>query len=215
MNLIFLKDNIPLILIFILVIVIGFSKRSLYYTKKDKLIYKRGQKEPFTGKIEKVTKEGKLVADVINGKCHGEFVNYFKNGKISTKGNFVNGVLSGKYTKYFPNEQIAVEAFYRNGLLNGDYKEYYENGKIKLHSVLNLGDSTVPSNSYYDTGELQGIFHIKAHLLNGPYKEFYKNGALKITSNYINEILNGEYIEYDEFGKEIKKIIYNNGKKIK
>ena len=46
---------------------------------------------------------------------------------------------------------------------------------------------------------------------NGAYQEFYRNGKLKSAGPYINGVKDGEWIDYDETGKAVKKTKFKNG----
>lgn len=48
---------------------------------------------------------------------------------------------------------------------------------------------------------------------NGNYEEFFENGQSKIKSLYKNNLLEGDFIEYQEDGKIKQEIQYGNGKK--
>ena len=102
-----------LIALFILTSVLAFSEGNVKkvpfesMTKNDNgIAYFVNEKTPFTGIVEKKSKDGKL-----------EAVISLKDGK-----------LDGKTLTYYPNGKVQREETFQNALVNGAVKSYSENG---------------------------------------------------------------------------------------
>ena len=49
----------------------------------------------------------------------------------------------------------------------------------------------------------------------GLWKDFYPDGGVKTEKNYVNDLLNGYYKEYDERGKLVLTMLYEDGSIVK
>ena len=105
-----------LIALFILTSVLAFSEGNVKkvpyesMTRTDNgIAYFGNEKTPFTGIVEKKSKDGKL-----------EAVISLKDGK-----------LEGKTFIYYPNGKVKREETFQNALVNGTVKSYSENGILK------------------------------------------------------------------------------------
>lgn len=86
----------------------------------------------YTGRC--VVYEGDLkksIQQYIDGVDYGNWVFYFPNGKIETKGKFRNGVRIGKWKYYYESGSLKqVSSYSRTGQRSGKWIEYQENGDI-------------------------------------------------------------------------------------
>ena len=95
------------------------------YELKDGLMYDSDGKEA-TGTFEFKTGKYKVKGNFVNGLPDGAFEEYYSEGSIMAKENFVNGEMTSK------------ELFYKNGNLlgnfteNDDLKLYYDDGSLIL-----------------------------------------------------------------------------------
>jgi antitoxin component YwqK of YwqJK toxin-antitoxin module len=111
----------------------GLKQRS-YFIKGDTLYtirtlsYKNGVlngpgKNEITGSTE----------NYLNGKLHGDWSDYHKNGQLKSTGTCENGLVTpnGKRTHFYENGKVRCEFNYKDAMLHGDYKSWYENGQLK------------------------------------------------------------------------------------
>ena len=169
-----------------------------------------------------------------NGKRSGRGKEYYKNGKIKFKGEYLNGIrwkgkgydtrnnvvydikngrgLIKEYNKY---NSIIFEGEYNNGEKNGKGKEYYYDGKLsvlKYEGEYLNGKKNGKGKEYNQDGEL--IFegdYLYGFRLKG--KE-YINNRVEFEGEFLyGKKWNGK--EYDESDNEIYEIINGNikGKK--
>jgi antitoxin component YwqK of YwqJK toxin-antitoxin module len=107
--------------------------------KNDKLDGESIVYYPANPKEEKVLKFE--VTNYDNGVYHGEWTQYFKNGKVKAHGIYKNGYFDGLVKYYYPNGKIESSGWYKHNVRNGfwitydpegdiDIKAYYYNDKI-------------------------------------------------------------------------------------
>lgn len=79
----------------------------------------------------------------------GEYISYYKSGKVEQKGCRRNGVPEGEYTRYKEDGLVSVHAFFKDGKLDGIYTEFSDNGNCTqieyaggepLHDCVTISD---------------------------------------------------------------------------
>jgi len=85
----------------------------------------------------------------------GEWINYFKSGKIEQRGRRVNGKQEGEYIRYLENGSIAIRANFHNNNLSGLYTEFNENGLCFQQEF--WADGT-PKYDYYVVTNDNGLY---------------------------------------------------------
>lgn len=131
-----------------------------------------------------------LKCSYLNGNLHGEYILYNDNGKINEKINYHNGKKHGE-SLYYRKGILYEKCNYNNDELNGESIIYHSNGKIysKINYICN---SHIQKCITYDIlGNLCSI------------KVFNLNGTVKMYKNFIQDILHGEYYNYDNKGNII------------
>ena len=143
-------------------------------------------------------------------KENGLYIEYYDNGKISLKENYLNGHKNGEFVDYYENGQLAGKDNYLNDKLNGVRVRYYENGKLerKIYYSNNKFSDT-ESIYYHENGNIKS----KGNFANGEVVSFYKNGNIQEKRNYLNGILNGDEVTFYNSGKIWIKRIWENGLK--
>jgi antitoxin component YwqK of YwqJK toxin-antitoxin module len=129
--------------------------------------------------------------EYIDGKIHGKYLQYEKHGSkwvLRISSNYNNGKLDGEHIRYFLNGSVNIKCSYSDDDLHGEYVKYSYSGQIE-------------QNSTYNHGKLHGT-----HFVSN--SNFSHN---TINSNYINGILDGEFIM--ETNSETNKYTYIMGKK--
>jgi len=165
---------------------------------------------------------------VTNG--NGEYISYFDNEIVSTKGKIINGKPKGLWiTRYedgkkkeeqiFENNTSKVMKFWtQEGTLsvkdgNGKYYLFFENGRVQLEGNYQDGLREGEWRSFYENADDLEKNIYKHGKLNGLYEAWYENGVLQVSGNFINDKREGEWIWYSENGNITSIANFINGKK--
>ncbi|HVA98390.1 MAG TPA: hypothetical protein VNG53_05805 [Bacteroidia bacterium] len=97
---------------------------------------------------------------------------------------------------------------------NNKILSYYPNGKIKEERAYpNSKDSSwYLSYLYTPEGFLKFKATVHDSIANGPATVYYSNGKIKELQYYINDSLNGLFIDFDSIGRIKKYAYYKDGK---
>lgn len=130
---------------------------------KNGLIYNNQGDKPFTGTVIASVAGNTLEYDVVNGikngrfnvykqRNHfilsgavrnnqntGEWIYYYPNGKIESKGDFVKDQLNGRWIWYYNDGSIKQEGFFINGERDGKWVMYNEDGIIQSQVTFQKG----------------------------------------------------------------------------
>jgi antitoxin component YwqK of YwqJK toxin-antitoxin module len=159
---------------------------------------------------------------------------YDQTGDTTEKINYLYGKKNGWYYKYRKDASVGVYVFSKE-LFAGDKKEgisyiYYPDGKVQQTIVYNNGKKEGLSKEFDKEGniltllEYNNDFLISREKINrtdskglkqGDWKEFYPNGSIKSERTYKDDLLTGYYKEYDNRGKLVLTMLYENGSIVK
>ena len=92
---------------------------------RDGLYYKKFSDVPFSGKVT-----GSYEGTLNYGKKEGEWVDYWTNGQLYSKGNYKNGKKEGAWVFYWDNGQLMRKGNYKNGKREGAWVEYENYGTL-------------------------------------------------------------------------------------
>ena len=155
---------------------------------------------------------------------------YDQTGDTIEKISYLFGKKSGYYLKY-GKDNIWGNYLSSRELYAGDKKEgntvlYYPNGKVKQEIHNENGKKEGLSREYDIDGNLITLYEYRNdnlvsrerinrrdgnNLRQGTWKEFYPGGGIKTDMNYIDDLLHGYYKSYDERGRIVSSLLYNNG----
>ncbi len=116
-----------------------------------------------------------------------EYVDYYENGQLNSKGKFKEGEKFGEWIQYWEDGKTRYKGSFENGIKIGEWIEYDKEGNVI----------------------------IKGNYTNGQIVS-YRSDEQKIreVQNYVNGKLNGENIFYDTKGRIRETFIYKDGIKI-
>lgn len=138
-------------------------------------------------KAKSFYKDGKIKQEVDldnNGKSHGLLINYFNNGTISGKINFVHGEQEGLAYFYDSLGRLKYQSQFLKSKLDGKEIKYFENGRTECKTYYKSGLRYDFDTCYYPTGE---ILYISKHDKDGDPIElnyFTKKGLNDIKTIY-------------------------------
>ena len=148
----------------------------------------------------------------VNGELHGDYIEFYEDGKISYKITYENGIRQGKSISYLESGKIIGETNYIDGKKEGKSFETFE-GMIQMKANYKNNKINGAMFLYYPSGKLlqkRSFINGKAE---GELVEYYENGVVKEKAYFINDKQEKEHFFYDEKGKLIKTDIYKNGVK--
>lgn len=83
----------------------------------------------------------------------GEWINYYKSGKIEQKGFRVKGIEQGEYTAYYENGLVKTHVIMLNGKPDGILTQFNENGDMYFQTEMSNGE---PKYDYYIASSKDG-----------------------------------------------------------
>lgn len=159
---------------------------------------------------------------------------YDQAGDTLEKINFLFGKKNGWYFKYKKEPGKGVYLWSKE-LFAGDRKEgtafiYYPDGKIQQTITYNDGKKEGLSKEFDKDGniitllEYNNDFLISRERINsvdnqglkqGEWKEFYPGGVIRAERTFRDDMMHGYYKEYDNRGKLVLTMLYENGSIVK
>ena len=88
---------------------------------------------PYTGRCTIYDEDGykKSIQQYLNGVDYGNWIFYYSNGNIETKGKFKNGAKVGKWKYYYESGNIKqISRYSMLGERDGKWIEYDEDGEV-------------------------------------------------------------------------------------
>ena len=179
---------------------------------KEEGIYK-------TGKVfstwNKYHKDGEIISTIdYDDRGNGDFISYYLEGQVLTKGAYTNYLKSGKWVSYFKNKNKQSIIFYLNGQINPNKLcfYWYENGYKKMETFLTTFNDKIIFDGkyieYFDNGIIYTEGNLSNDLREGKWIEYYKSRMPKSIGNYKAGAKVGEWIYYNESGDIIKTDLY-------
>lgn len=153
----------------------------------------------------------------VNGRLRGDYLCYYKNGKISEWNKFDAGQFHGPAISFDQKGDTTGFDYYRHDtLLISKQWTYYKNGKVKDYYCANFKDSLV-RNAFdrQDTTHKKYFEYDTRKLLTENYNMdefagYYETGELKYKVKGIKWQYEGEYTEYFKNGKIKEKGYYKS-----
>ena len=163
-----------------------------------------------------------------NGKRHGEWRAYNKEGTLVNISSFTNGKKDIPEITYYGDGSLKRKiekegtvfierSYYKTGSLfyeraykSGYYKEFTEDSTLLIEA--NYLDFQLYGKwkRYYDNGNVEWSVSYERGSRNGIYQNYYDNGQLKVQGIILKGQKKGEEKRYDEAGNLIWKGYYEN-----
>lgn len=177
------------------------------------------------------------------GNKTGYWIEYYDDGKLYSKGNYINGEREGLWTFYYSNGDIWHEDEFKNGDSNKKILYYYDNKKLvskklfkndKYVKDLPLTESEdkkklfIPrklsgEDSRYAkwnkeqpmvNGERINQYNVDTGKKEGLWVRYYDNGQLESKGRYKNGLRDGVW-EYYYWNGTLERELYDNGDIVK
>ena len=117
--------SVVLIILLFPSLALGETVKSEDLVQRKGLYYKKSSDVPFTGKVT-----GKEQGSVKDGKEHGPWVHYHKNGQLYSKGTFKDGKSDGPWVGYYPDGQLFWKGTFKDGKKDGPWVGYNKDGTV-------------------------------------------------------------------------------------
>ena len=144
------------------------------------------------------------------GKKNGWYLKYKKEATTGiylwSKELFSADKKEGTGYIYFPDGKIQQTIAYNGGKKEGLSKEYDKEGNVI--TLLEYHNDFLVSRERINRTDNKG-------LKQGEWKEFYQNGVIKTEKTFKDDLIHGYYKEYDNRGKLVLTMLYENGAIVK
>ena len=129
-----------------------------------------------------------------------------------------NRVLKTKTRLLFKGEKFNLEKISEYAsqgqlMVDGILAEFREDGTLGSE-VLFKEEKLLQNTLYYPNGNKQMLITGNLEMMDGEFKIWYLNNQLNFSGNYKNNLKDGEFEQFDEAGKLVKKGVYSDGKLI-
>lgn len=179
----------------------------------------------------------KSIHRIFNGQCHGNFFDWFENGKIKWKRSYINGNIIGDNNEYDEKGNLKLSStekpnswkvftYHNNNKLkcrqtNSSYTEFYSNGKIKYND--NSKDKIEFIQYYNSDGTLvfNGKYDSKTRRMSNKFGNFtgkilttFGDGKISNQEEFLDGLANN--LQHTYYSDGLSKFIgsYKNGKRI-
>ena len=122
---------------------------------KNGLIYKNHDDKPYTGTVVANVAGNTLEYDVVNGIKNGRFNVYKTRSKFILSGTVRNNQNTGEWIYYYPNGTIESKGEFEKDQLNGRWVWYYDDGSIKQEGFFVNGERDGKWVLYNEDGVIQ------------------------------------------------------------
>jgi antitoxin component YwqK of YwqJK toxin-antitoxin module len=112
----------------------------------------------------------------------GTSVEYYADGKVFEKIQYLKGKKHGLNQKWFESEALAYEAYHFENKLHGTSKSWWSNGNIRTESNFELGKSHGLQTEWYSSGVKFKESNLDRGLEEGMQRAWRENG--KVYVNY-------------------------------
>jgi antitoxin component YwqK of YwqJK toxin-antitoxin module len=199
----------------------------------SEISYKAGKRD---GISKTYTANETIITPYVNDFVSGTREVFYRNGNIKQRTPFENGVEQGieydfsqegditsitEYRRGFIVGRQRINRRDRNGLRQGSWKFFYPNLVVQMEGAF-LNDKKNGFFKYYDS--LGDLIEVK-RFTNGELEEntqelaqveikteYHPNGTPKLTATYKNGVLEGVAREFDEEGRIVKGVVFQEGK---
>jgi antitoxin component YwqK of YwqJK toxin-antitoxin module len=153
---------------------------------RDGIYYKKFSTVPFTGTITESVEQGSFK----DGKKHGPWVSYNKDGQLRFASTFKNGKQDGPWVGYWNNGQLSQKGTYKDDKKDGPWVGYHENGQLDYKGTFKDGKREGPWVSHHYYGQLMHKGTFKDGNQDGPWVGFNKDGTVneEYTGTFKNDV---------------------------
>ncbi len=165
------------------------------------------------GEFKKYDSYGNLNA-ILNYSSDGSKADarfFHRSGKISATGKYVGHEKDSIWLYYADNGILYLQESYKKGVKDGLFIQYTSERKKIEEVTWKDGEKHGPWRKYYVTGAMMFDVNYDHGKLNGEGKVYYANGKLQKKGKYVNDLMEGSWLQFDEHGNYVKQYVYKHG----
>jgi len=180
----------------------------------DGITYQLNSDIPYTGKHTMYYDNGLKFFEInyVNGKEHGQSISWNEDGQINYKGYSQDGLNHGPSTYWYDNNIICTKGQHYKGKKTGVWCSWHANGHIsskgeyknnKRHGLWTYwySQKTFP---FIFTSRVEEQIAVKMNYINdvldSEYLEWHSNGNIKLEASFKHGLKDGQYTMWHENG---------------
>lgn len=136
---------------------------------------------------------------------------YYANGQMKSKCNYIHGKAEGLYLSFFANGQKEFEYYFKDNKETGLYTAFFDNGKVVASGHLQSGFLEGTWNYYHRNGQLSSSINFSKSEKQGFSTDYYKSGEKQLEHTYKNGKLDGMETYFDKQGTAYVEYLYKKG----
>lgn len=156
-------------------------------------------RQTFHDKEKKILKESYTVQDTIRNVLEGNYVSYYLNGKVESKGQFSNNETAGIWEFYYETGTLKMRGILKQSANSGLWEYFYENGQKSMEGIINGRNREGEWKTYYENGQIKEVGEYTNSKRVNLWKTFYEDGTRKAETQYQDDF--GRSTEYYHSGK--------------
>lgn len=143
----------------------------------------------------------------------GPHIDYYENGQIERRINYLNDMKNGLEEKFYENGQIERRTNYVNDERDGLEEIFYENGQFERRTNYVNDKRDGLEERFSEDGQIEHRINYLDDKRHGLSEYFYENGQIEMRTNYVNDKRDGLDEYFNEDGQILIRTNYVNDKK--
>ena len=113
--------------------------------------YEVNSNTPFTGSTVEYYENGQLAekGNYVDGEKEGRWIEYWKKGQLKSRINYENNVRNGLSEYFWTNGELASKGNLKNDILDGYWEYFTTDGKLAITLLFKNGDETERQETEY------------------------------------------------------------------
>jgi antitoxin component YwqK of YwqJK toxin-antitoxin module len=138
-----------------------------------------------------------------DGREHGKWTYWYRNGQKAVEGSFNQGRRTGKWIFYYENGKKKQEGTYLDGQEAGAWTSWYEDGTKSLETAFKLGRRSGRYRAWHANGNNAAEGAYKDGRLDGVWTVWNPDGTPLRRGRYKDGVLDGQWQYW--YGKQAQK----------
>jgi antitoxin component YwqK of YwqJK toxin-antitoxin module len=131
-------------------------------------------------------------------------------GKKVAEGNYLNEKKAGLWVYFSEGRKVSDEHF-AEGEKHGKARKYYQTGEVWEETDWISGKQEGSYRVFFQSGEPFFQCKMSNNQRNGLCLTYFQNGRVELEANYKNGLRHGEWKYFDDQGKYLYSLFYNEG----